>query len=64
MGADQNAGLCFGLGGWGGGEGAERDAPAEVCGRAHLCDTLSKIAKGHPISRVNELRAWQPPTLS
>ncbi len=24
----------------------------------HLCDALSKIAEGHPISRIHELTPW------
>jgi transposase len=31
---------------------------------AYLCDTLTKIADGHPISRINELMPWQSPTPS
>ena len=26
---------------------------------AYLCDTLTKIADGHPISRINALMPWQ-----
>jgi len=31
---------------------------------AYLSDTLTKIAEGHPISRINELLPWQPTTVS
>jgi hypothetical protein len=27
---------------------------------SYLRDTLTKIAEGHPISRINELMPWQP----
>jgi transposase len=26
---------------------------------SYLCDTLSKIAEGHPISRIDELMPWR-----
>lgn len=26
---------------------------------AYLCDTIAKIASGHPISRIDELMPWQ-----
>jgi hypothetical protein len=31
---------------------------------AYLCDTLARIAEGHPISRIDELMPWQSPTSS
>ena len=30
----------------------------------YLRDTLTKIAEGHSISRIDELMPWQPPTSS
>jgi transposase len=30
----------------------------------YLRDTLTKIAEGHRISRIDELMPWQPPTSS
>ncbi len=30
----------------------------------YLRDTLTKIAEGHPIRRIDELMPWQPPTSS
>jgi len=30
----------------------------------YLCDTLARIADGHPISRIDELMPWHSPTSS